>query len=142
MAASALMPARNSSVFFTGLPSLAARSFSSSNTAYSAFGMVMLSRTIFGFFALAGLGAATGLAGLDSGIFLAPTVDFVTRLWAGFTADLEAVAAFLAPDAVTVFIILTAFTLRDFATTGAALGAVGESFTITSVMNQFQNKTE
>ena len=49
IAASALIPARKSSVFFTGRLSLSARSLSSSITAYSVLGMVTLSRTIFGF---------------------------------------------------------------------------------------------
>ena len=49
MAASALIPARSSSLFLTERPSLLARCLSASSTTYSTFGMVKLSRTNFGF---------------------------------------------------------------------------------------------
>src|ERR1035441_7665171 len=59
MARSATTPARNSSLFLVGLFRLAARSFKASSTAYSALGMVKLSRTSLCLaFGVAGVGAA------------------------------------------------------------------------------------
>jgi len=52
MAASALIPARSSSLFFVGCAKPLARCFSASSTRYSALGIVKLSRTSFGFLAL------------------------------------------------------------------------------------------
>src|SRR5450830_1184482 len=52
IAANALTPARINSLFLTELDSLPARCFRSSSTVYSALGMVKLSRTSLGFFAL------------------------------------------------------------------------------------------
>src|SRR5689334_9602036 len=64
MAASAFTPARSTSLFLAGRPALAARCLSASSTAYSALGMVKLSRTSLGFFTFSGLAAlATGAAG-------------------------------------------------------------------------------
>lgn len=50
--ANALMPARISSLFLIELPSLPLRSFNSSRTRYSSFGMAKLSRTNLTFLAL------------------------------------------------------------------------------------------
>ena len=87
MAAMAFMPARKSSVFLAGLPSLAARIFSPSNTAYSTLGKVKLSLTIFGFLSLVGfVGAA-----VTTDFGAAVVRDLVTALAFG----LASTAAFL-----------------------------------------------
>ena len=117
-AASALMPARSNSLFFAGRVSLLARCLRSSSTRYSAFGIVKLSRTSFGFlvfssfsalikvslllltlvFASTGLvatclGSARVAAGLE-GVF---TTDFIgglaSDLAAGLTPDLTSFLA-------------------------------------------------
>src|SRR4051812_35755450 len=62
-AANALMPARSNSLFLAGRVSWAARSFNWSSTRYSGFGMVKLSRTIFGFLDFAGLTSLSAPAG-------------------------------------------------------------------------------
>src|SRR5262249_55820559 len=81
MVASALMPARSSSLFFTGRDSLLARAFSASSTTYSGLGMVKLSRTSLGFFSLAGLSTLGLAAALGAGALAA-----ALALGAGFTA--------------------------------------------------------
>ena len=94
MAASALMPARSSSLFLAGLASRAERCLRSSSTVYSAFGMVKLSRTSFGFFAL------TGFAALGLGVALADAFpgSFPDGLVDGLLVDL---AGDLAGDLAT-----------------------------------------
>ena len=123
MAAIALIPARNNSVFLAGLPNFAARIFNPSSTAYSSLGKVKLSRTIFGFLSLTGLGGvsfadafATGLAvGLTVGLagaFAAPTDCLV--FGATFTTAVEA-------DLATGFVV--ALVTAVFAATGFSVTA-------------------
>ena len=61
-AASALIPARSSSLFLTERVSFVARCLSASSTTYSSLGMVKLSRTSFGFFGFSTLTVLLGLA--------------------------------------------------------------------------------
>ena len=76
--AKALIPARNNSLFFAGRVSLVARCLSASSTTYSAFGMVKLSRTNFGFLALtAFLSFASGSALVAAGL----TATFLTTVF-------------------------------------------------------------
>jgi hypothetical protein len=84
MAASALIPARISSVFLMGVLSLAARSFNSSSTAYSALGIVRLSRINFGFFSLTDLTSVALAFALD--VVVAEAVVLVATLAAGILA--------------------------------------------------------
>ena len=60
--ASSLIPARSNSLLFAGRTSLIERCFSSSITAYSALGMVKLSRISLSFFALCGAAVFSGFA--------------------------------------------------------------------------------
>ena len=80
------MPARINSVFLTGAPNLALRSFSSPNATYSFLGIAMLSRTSL---ILAGFSssffAATGVATLGAGFWV---------LAAGWAARLAPAAGF------------------------------------------------
>src|SRR6188768_3839141 len=98
MPESAITPARSTSLFLAGRPSLAARSLSASSTAYSFFGMVKLSRTSLGFLALSALSAplspvfAAGLAALGACAAFA----VAGALAAGFAAGLAAGVFFLA----------------------------------------------
>src|ERR1035437_9982544 len=74
IAANAKIPARSNSLFLIGLPSLMARCFRSSSTAYSFLGMVKLSRTSLTRFTLttfSDLGLVVVLA-----VALAPGADF------------------------------------------------------------------
>ena len=59
------MPARNNSLFFAGCVNFWLRSFNTSITAYSDFGMVKLSRTSLGFFVLAALVATCAVLLLE-----------------------------------------------------------------------------
>ena len=122
MAASALMPARISSVFLTATESLPPRNFKSAKTSNSGLGNVKLSRTILTFFTFAGFSIADVFAaagaffaaaflpavGLGTGVGLAvPLADtcldrFATSGRAGFagafatdgdSVDLEFAAA-------------------------------------------------
>src|SRR5688572_28875902 len=100
MAASALIPARSNSLFFTECASWLARCFSESMTAYSAFGIVKLSRTslVFG-----GLAAAGGAAGAGAGAFFGAARRTGARLAAALRATGERLAG--ARLAATVFFV-------------------------------------
>ena len=92
MAAKALMPARSNSLFFAPVVNLAARCFSAWSTAYSIFGIVKLSRTSFGFFALSGalaISAAATFTG-TSGVMILTTA---TLLGLGLVAVFAAMVA-------------------------------------------------
>src|ERR1035437_7278971 len=116
-AASALMPARSNSLFFTGWPNLAARCLSSSTTRYSALGMVKLSRTSLGFltfstFAAAALGAAftTALAAAWGAGLAGATGTF----FAGFGAALaSALATALAAGLVVSSVLVRAVVMKN-----------------------------
>ena len=92
MAAKALMPARSNSLFFAPFVNLAARCFSAWSTAYSIFGIVKLSRTSFGFFALSGALAISTAATFTgtSGVIILATA---TLLGLGLVAVFAAVVA-------------------------------------------------
>jgi len=94
MAAKALMPARSNSLFFAPVVNLAARCFSAWSTAYSIFGIVKLSRTSFGFFALSGalaISAAATFTG-TSGVMILATATLL-GLGLGLVAVFAAVVA-------------------------------------------------
>ena len=115
------MPARISSVFFTGKPSLPARSFMLSKALYSALGMEMLSRTILIFFSLAGFFSATD-------VLVALAFAFSATLGAAFFTDLTLVAAALTGAfgaAAVVAFVAGVFAAGAFpAGAGFATGAV------------------
>ena len=96
MAAKALMPARSNSLFFAPVVNLAARCFSAWSTAYSIFGIVKLSRTSFGFFALSGalaISAAATFTGTSGVIILATATLLGLALALGVVAVFAAVVA-------------------------------------------------
>jgi len=79
---SSFRPARSSSLFFTGRPSVAARCLSASMAAYSSLGMVKPSRTSLGLRVLTSLSAGAGAgAGAGAAAFLTAAV------WAGTAFD-------------------------------------------------------
>src|SRR5258706_10175736 len=83
-AASSLIPARSSSLFFVRRPSLPRRSFSSAIAAYSSRGMVKLSRTGLRLGALAApfAGAPAAAAGLAGAVDLAGAFFFAAGVFA------------------------------------------------------------
>lgn len=105
------MPARNSSLFLTGRVSLAARCLSSSNTRYSAFGMVKLSRISLVFLAFVG---AAGFSGFEGASALERG-----NLTATFSVKVFFTAVFL----TTAF--LTAAFVAGSLSTGILAGAAG-----------------
>lgn len=118
MAAKALMPARSNSLFLAGLASLMERCLSSSSTRYSAFGIVKLSRTNFGFFSLLVFstleGAVASLTVLLAALAGAASTFLIAALgvtWAGST---------LATDIFFAGVLSTRFT--------AALAGAGVGF--------------
>lgn len=119
MAASALIPARSSSLFLVGLATLAARCFRSSSTEYSDFGMVKLSRTSFGFFSFDAFSAvAFAMAGTGcAAVTFALSGALVRGLGAIFTAG-AAAGMFFAAGAGAVLAGVLREAVRD-ALTGA-----------------------
>ena len=110
MAASALMPARSSSLFFMLRVSFAARSLRASITRYSVFGMVKLSRTNLGFMGFSALLTFTVLTGL---------VILTVLIGAGvFACEALAATSLLAalPDAENLIFLATVtdFFIGDF----------------------------
>jgi len=120
IAANALMPARMSSLFFTGLDSFPARCLRPSSTVYSAFGMVKLSRTNFGFLTLVVFSAL----GLGTALTCAFTGEVTVAVLTGaLTATLVlAVLSGVKPVALTGKV--RGFATR-FVATGLAAGSAG-----------------
>ena len=123
------MPARISSVFFTGMPSLPARSFMLSKALYSALGIEMLSRTILIFFSLGSfLSVLVTLLALASALGAAVLVAFAV-LTAAFTGALVlalvgALAAAFGVAAAVAAGLLAGLATGVF-TAAAATGAAG-----------------
>src|SRR5205085_4531375 len=108
MPASAMTPARSTSLFFAGRPSLAARNFRASIAAYSFFGMVKLSRTSFGFLALSAFSPLRAMA----------------VSWSGALSALAGFAAFALTSTLAAGFAATFF-LRGLATFATAFLAAG-----------------
>jgi hypothetical protein len=107
MAANCMMPARNNSLFLAGCPNLTKRSFNTANCAYSVFGMVKLSRSIFNFGTLGAFTTGTFTTGaFTSGAFGAATFFTATGFLlavaplVALTAAALGAAAFLAGEVV------------------------------------------
>ena len=113
MLANALMPARISSLFLAEFASFPARTFRSSRTVNSTLGIVKLSRTNFGFLALANL-STWGLVGAFGVAFEA---IFLLTLLAGLVGALSALAGDLRGD-------LSAFLTGDVGATAAVTFAI------------------
>ena len=128
------MPARKSSVFLAGLPSLAARIFNPSSTAYSALGNVKLSRTILGFLSLTGF---TGVA-LAAGFVTVFAVDFAAGFATGFTFGFAGAAGFLAVAATFATTLAAGLTGALVATGLAVTGLSAAAITSTTGMVFFQ----
>ena len=139
MAASALMPARSSSLFLAGLARRAPRCFKSSSTVYSAFGMVKLSRTSFGFFALTGF-AALGLGAALADAFAGTCPDrLADDLVGDLAGDLAAgLGAALARTVATNVVFLAAGLIADnfvlFAAEGFLAGVANAGITVVSAL--------
>lgn len=150
MAASSLIPARSNSLFLAGCPIEFKRAFSNVNCAYSSFGMVKLSRSIFtfsgfafllvflssflmaGFFATGFIGAAFLTATFFTVTFIGLTFFKVLAFFTLFAAGLETTilatddgfAALLAVFALDgLGFTLANFVLADFALVGLGLAA-------------------
>lgn len=125
IAANALIPARNSSLFLAGCFKSAARSFKLSSMRYSGLGIVKLSRTNLTFLALIGLASSAFTAGtaVTSMPALIPAVLAPTFLGAGTT--LRAVVGDL-PDGLVAGVeisVVAGFVTDFFATVERALGS-------------------
>lgn len=127
IAAKALIPARNSSLFLTGCFKSAARSFRLSSMRYSGLGIVKLSRTNLTFLALMGFAISAFTAGTTvtsmpafiPAVFVAIFLDASTTLRA-VVGDL---LGGLETGVVIVVVALVGFVTGFFATVEGALAS-------------------
>ena len=125
IALNCIMPARSNSLFLAGLPNLAKRSFNTPSCAYSVFGIVKLSRSIFnlGVFSFTSAltnGFATVLVVLVTGALVA--TGFAT----GLVAIVFAIGALVAAALVTAGFFCAGLVAVAAFSTGAFGAAVAD----------------